>query len=206
MKKAFTMLELVFVIVILGILAFVFANGWERNTLREAADQIVSHIRYTQHLAMHDDKFDPRDATWYRERWQIRFRNLLGEIGYVIFSDRDQDANTNTNEIAVNPLNGGRLNGFLDEFKKGNLTASYGINNVLTSCLTNDGSLVTANLGSISFDALGRPYRGVSNATQPFQYLLAEDCNITLSNNRAQSVVITVRRETGYTSITSQNY
>ena len=62
MKKAFTMLELVFVIVIVGILSYFVSSSFQRNPLREAADQVVSHIRYTQHLAMIDDKFDPNDA------------------------------------------------------------------------------------------------------------------------------------------------
>ena len=68
MKKAFTMLELVLVIVIVGILSFALVNGWERNTLREAADQLVNHIRYTQHLAMQEDKFDPA-ATTANQPW-----------------------------------------------------------------------------------------------------------------------------------------
>ena len=65
MKKAFTMLELVFVIVIIGILAVVAMPSFQRDTLQEAGNQIISHIRYTQHLAMMDDKFNPADATWF---------------------------------------------------------------------------------------------------------------------------------------------
>ena len=56
-KKAFTMLELVFVIVVSGILAATFIPRFDRDNLQEAADQVISHIRYTQHLAMVDDKF-----------------------------------------------------------------------------------------------------------------------------------------------------
>ena len=90
MKKAFTMLELIFVIVIVGILSFIAASSFQRNTLREAADQLVSHIRYTQHLAMMDDKFDPNDNDWYLGRWQIVFANNSGSgdrWAYTIFSD-----------------------------------------------------------------------------------------------------------------------
>ncbi len=78
MKKAFTMLELVFVIVIVGILSFIAASSFQRNTLREAADQVVSHIRYTQHLAMTDDKFDPNEAQWFMRRWTLRFQQNVG--------------------------------------------------------------------------------------------------------------------------------
>ena len=92
MRKAFTMIELVFVIVIVGILSLVISSSFERNTLREAADQVVSHIRYTQHLAMVDDKFVPNPemskestqarreidvANWFMRRWTIRFQENL---------------------------------------------------------------------------------------------------------------------------------
>ena len=68
LRQAFTMLELVFVIVVVGILSYFVASSFQRNTVVEAADQITSHIRYTQHLAMSDSKFDTTDATCYRER------------------------------------------------------------------------------------------------------------------------------------------
>lgn len=133
MKKAFTMLELVFVIVIVGILSFVAASSFQRNTLREAADQVVGHIRYTQHLAMMDDKFVPSEEMssaptgsnsacisrgastnkkcnamfWYLGRWQIKFSNQW----YSIMADSvnsSYDGNPNASstniEIARDPL------------------------------------------------------------------------------------------------------
>ena len=57
-KKAFSLIELIFVIVIIGILSSVLVPRFDRPTLIEAAHQIISHIRYTQHLAMVDNKFD----------------------------------------------------------------------------------------------------------------------------------------------------
>jgi len=76
MKKAFSMLELVFIIVIIGILASVIIPRTETNPLRESAIKLLSHIRYTQHLAMVNDKFaSTGDANWYKKRWQIVFSN-----------------------------------------------------------------------------------------------------------------------------------
>ncbi|WP_300367295.1 prepilin-type N-terminal cleavage/methylation domain-containing protein, partial [Hydrogenimonas sp.] len=51
-KNAFTMLELIIVIVVVGILSAIMIPRFSDDKLREAADQIMSHIRYTQHLAM----------------------------------------------------------------------------------------------------------------------------------------------------------
>lgn len=204
MKKAFTMLELIFVIVLVGILSYFAASGFSRNSLREAADQVISHIRYTQHLAMMDDKFDANNSSWFIEKWQVRFRLLLGEYGYVVFSDKDHNKNADLNEVAIDPLSSKEIDGFRD-YGAANLTKKYGITDVASSCYANDGSLVTANKGVISFDSLGRPYNGVSNATAPLQYLMQNDCNITLGNSEG-NVTITITKETGYTYISSQNY
>jgi len=130
MKKAFTMLELVFVIMIVGILSYFVSSSFQRNPLREAADQVVSHIRYTQHLAMMDDKFVPNaemsketglaaktlEATeWYKGRWHIFFSTTAnGTISYSIISDSPKssyDGNPSANfnspysEVARDPLN-----------------------------------------------------------------------------------------------------
>jgi len=51
-KPAFTMLELVFVIVVIGILAAVTIPRFERDNAGEAAYQIARHIRLAQHHAL----------------------------------------------------------------------------------------------------------------------------------------------------------
>ena len=52
------MLELVFVIVIIGILAAAIIPRMDRDSIYEASEQLLSHIRYTQHLAMTDNIYD----------------------------------------------------------------------------------------------------------------------------------------------------
>lgn len=196
-RSAFTMLELVFVIVIIAILGVLALPSFDKNELELAAEQVASDIRYTQHLAMKSDKFDPSDSEWYKKRWQFRFRLLMGENGYVVFADDDKNRNSDDSEIAIEPSTGAPMNGFKDSFPAGNLTKRYKINSVDVSCKTNDGTLVTANRGVIAFDNLGRPYNGVTNATSSLQYLLKDDCNITLTSPKG-SIMLRVYPETGY--------
>jgi prepilin-type N-terminal cleavage/methylation domain-containing protein len=195
-RKAFTMLELVFVIVVVGILSYFAASGFQRNTAVEAADQIVSHIRYTQHLAMQDDKFDSTDATYYRERWQIRFTTDSSGTGhevYWIMSDRDHNGLlTDLSDYAKDPLDGTKyLSG---DTTLGNnrspaldLTAKYGINGIVYGCGQR-----------IFFDNLGRPYNDTTYpATAPNQNLITAICTIFITNG-TQSRTIEISPETGY--------
>lgn len=213
MKKAFTMLELVFVIVVVGILSFMAASRFERNTLYEAADQLVGHIRYTQHLAMVNDKFDPTDATWYRERWQIVFNsdaNTYNFDAYTIFSDGNKNANPNLtlNEVAINPLDskkyltGGYTGIILSDgvgaTQEMNLGKTYGITSVTLS-----SSCQFSGSKRISFDYLGRPLRGgPSGFTAAYQNnrRIVQQCQISLSNG-TDTLVIAIEPETGYTHI-----
>ncbi|NLY03804.1 MAG: prepilin-type N-terminal cleavage/methylation domain-containing protein, partial [Campylobacter sp.] len=113
--RAFTMLELIVVVIVVGILSVIVIPNFDRNTLFEASNQIVGHIRYTQHLAMNDDKFNPDDSTWFKDRWTIEFNNAdVNNIGsysgtswrYSVYSDFSgvKSGNLNSaNEVAKNP-------------------------------------------------------------------------------------------------------
>ncbi|WP_041666360.1 pilus assembly FimT family protein [Sulfurospirillum deleyianum] len=218
MKKAFTMLELVFVIVVVGIMAYVAVSSFSRNPLREAADQLVSHIRYTQHLAMMDDKFDLNDATWYRKRWQIRFSTAGGVQSYAIMSDINSDGNPNASvggiiEVAKDPLNpiqyliGTPTTSFFNNEKKEfmnqklDLTTTYGVTQI---AVAGGGTGSTAD--RILFDPLGRPYRGDTNAgnagviASSVDRVVTTPITITLRDGTT-NVIIAIEPETGYTHI-----
>ena len=200
MKKAFTMLELVFVIVAIGILAATVIPNTKTNPLQEAATQLVSHIRYTQHLAMVDDKFDSKDSNWSKKMWSIRFYNggnSDNEESYTIFSDKSGEGNPSLGEVAKDyenidrVLSGGCVGSTAlditgNTFKgkeKLNLGLSYGVNNISFS-----GG---CNQKVFTFDHLGRPMNG---------QLIKTICNITL-NSSDDNITIVIEPETGYSHI-----
>ena len=57
MKRAFTLFEVILVIVVIGILAAVVLPRLKSDRLNEAADLFINTLRYAQHLAMVDDKY-----------------------------------------------------------------------------------------------------------------------------------------------------
>lgn len=208
MKRfAFTMLELVFIIIIIGILAVLAMPNFKGNPLQIAAEQVASHIRYTQHLAMVDDKFDPNDPTWYLTKWQIRFRENSNDFYYAIYSDLNKNRNVNCNaatcdEPAIDPLTGQPLY-YLASRANENMILSeqYGITNIVVSCDTPDSSLYTTSLGVLAFDHFGRPYNGIGNSVSgPYDFLLTAPCSVSLVHPDGNAT-ITIHPETGYVSV-----
>jgi type II secretory pathway pseudopilin PulG len=211
-RTAFSMLELIFVIIVIGILAVLAIPNFGRDPLTEAANQIANHIRYTQHLAMADDRFDPTNSNWSSELWQIRFRQLNdinngseNEWFYEVFSDKSFDGDSTEAEEAKDPLTGeslgnGTLNNTVDDNKIINLTRKFGIKNVVISGGTN---IYGSTQPRIAFDNFGRPYRNaLPNSGDDWHTLvLTTDMNITLTGSDDQTAVVTVRPETGYVCV-----
>ncbi|MDR3346446.1 MAG: type II secretion system GspH family protein [Campylobacteraceae bacterium] len=217
---AFTIVELVFVIIVVGILSAILIPRMQSSRLYEAADQVTSHIRYTQHLAMMDDKFDPTggDANWFKKRWQIFFeQNDNKHWVYTIFSDDrilgiyngipDYNAADAIDELATNPqdtskrLTGGREDIPANIVTKAlNLSREYDINGIAFNAACNaDGAT------RITFDYLGRPMvRNVNGYASPYpdDRLLAsqnpDPCTITLTNGANENINITIQSETGF--------
>ena len=198
MKKAFTMLELVIVIVIIGILAATVAPAFQRDTSAEAAQQFVNHVRYTQHLAMVDDKFDPNNNNWFLSRWQIRL-NTHGT--YAIGSDANLDGTLVESELATNPLDSSkRLDGGLIASVDAR-SPELDLDNEYDAGVAFAAGCAGVNPLIITFDHLGRPLLGDISSdvvSYPANRLLRMDCNITFSGGSEGDVVVTITPETGY--------
>lgn len=222
MKKAFTMLELVVVIVVIGILAAMAIPRLERDNLAEAVDQIVSHIRYTQHLAMQDNRFNPNNTTWTRTRWSIGFTfanvcNRGNSLKYTIFQDINLSGNPNgIGEIARDPQDPARFmsagwNGieFLVPAQCPNTISKYDIQATFGIAAVRLAGCGAANALTISFDEFGRPMQVASTVAmngnpppRPYQRILNGNCVISLWQDPARIATITISPETGFITTT----
>lgn len=215
-KKAFSLLEVVIVIIVVAIISVTFTPKYERDHLTEASHQIISHIRYAQHLALIDNKFDPTDSNWYKRRWQIRFfkkttasKDGTSKWAYAVFSDKpnstgtyDGNPNATTGEVAIDPLNQTLISGgFTINYsnqktnKKTAIGETYGIDNVTFSHCGTGRRIV--------FDYLGRPMIGNPksyNAPYESGKILTQVCKITFSRGN-QNIKICIEPETGYAHI-----
>ena len=175
MKKAFTLLELVFVIVIAGILAFVLIPKSSDTKLLESANQLISHIRYAQQLALNNDQFDPNDKNWYKKMWRIEFEN---NGTYKVWRGNEAQSN----KIAPDPANPGQK---------------------LKDVQLKRGIIAKANK-KVIFDELGRVYSEQA-ATKSYEHKIDQNTTIKLCKGSASSdctgkehIKLSIEPETGY--------
>ncbi len=203
-RAAFTMMELTFVIVVVGILAVMAMSRFDRDLRQGAKDNILAAIRYTQHLALVDNKTDPRDAKWQQKLWTIRFSaDGDGRYFYTISSNADYDNQVDKNETAIDPINGKYIynlggDSTIDNDESPNLFLGkkYGVDSV-----TFGGGCSGST--HIAFDHLGRPFSsGIFSSVAPFAGYMTTDCTITVGfeDTSINDIVFTIEKETGAVS------
>lgn len=222
MKGAFSLLELAFVIVILGVVLGVakFYFVADKN-LALAAKQIQNDLAYTRNLALMQAAFRAFDTSvakdeWFKARWQVYFIRSKSatndEQTYTIFLDKNGDGNANLGknelnldrEIAVDILNAKKLmnsgqSGVIskdDERANArfNIEKKFGVKAV-------EFRGACAGATRVIFDEFGRLYSPLKNANAPYEKLLFHKnapCVIRLKNAQEQSICIVLDTLSGY--------
>jgi len=217
-KSAFTMIELIFVIVVLGILSSLAMGRMDRDLKQEAAETILSHIRLTQQLALRDNKHrSDNDTKWQKAYWRFEYGKCSGtnEYYYRVGSDRDMDGFIDKSESAINPVDGKYLYSFNtcnslqdDESPTVLLGKKFGIKDIKKYGGCNQ-------VQHIAFDYLGRPHHQVASySSANFSKIMNKDCRLKfemstdINNdgvvNSDDSFTIKILAQTGYAFIVGE--
>jgi len=202
LKKSFSYIELIFILVIIAIISAQFIPKNLNNNLDQAASKIIIHLKHTKYQAMIDNRFNHNDAFWFRERWTLKFQNCSKNIGglyYVVYSDKNHGGHINKSETLKDPLTQKWLYSNYDcdasfnESKDILLTKEYGVTKVDVSCNR------TSTIGQISFGYDGKVYTKLgTKSNDAFNNELKEQCIITLYDKSNNNVSILIEPNTGY--------
>lgn len=176
MKKAFTMIELVIAIVIIGILSTIAIQKLHTNTLTSAAKSVINDLRYLQYLALNNDIYDG-SKTYTSKRWQFKQHCVANEIssgkpvcktnpnqGYTIFSDKagGSTGNPDESELVTDYLEsdkylGAKYSGIVitkkDFPNRTDVTKTFGIKDIKIFYIKKDGRF--GSTSKIYFNELG---------------------------------------------------
>ncbi len=201
-KKSFSLLELIFIIVIISIVSIQFLPKNYKSNLSQAANKIIIHLKNTRYQAMLDNKFDDTDNLWFRKRWTLKFLRCSKSIGglyYVVYSDSNKGGNINKSETLKDALTQKWLYSNYDcdasynESKDILLTKEYGVSKVDVSCNS------TSTIGQFSFGYDGKMYTKLSTiANEPYKYELKVPCIITLYDKSDNNISISIEPNTGF--------
>lgn len=197
-KKSFSMIEILFVIVLISIVSSLILTTKELPKLNYASQKLTLYLNYTRYIAFLDNKFDIEDPEWEKKRWTLKFQRCTNsEDGFyfVVYSDRSGDtAHFKKEECLKDPLNQKYLYSQSDcvathdESKNILLTKEYGVKKIEVSCNT------TSALGQISFGNDGKIYSQLGTDIKE----ITQTCLIKIYDKNNNSKTITVEPKTGY--------
>jgi len=209
-KNAFTMVELVLVIVVLGILAALAIPRMDRDRSQEASDTLLSAIRYAQHMAINDYREQPEDSEWQKSFWQFRVERCSDSSGmfFMVGADKDKGGDINKSEAALDPSNGKPMYWNNSDCSDGGdgtvsenifISKKFGVDDI-------DGSGGCSDIQHIGFDHLGRPHVSFRNSDTPdYSTYMSSDCTFTFTIKGEDNISIVIESETGYAYIKDQN-
>lgn len=213
-KRSFSLIEIIIVIVIISILSLFFAPKFENNSLDIGVNRIINDLEITRMLALNSDTFDTEDSNYYKKRWQLIFSKSNYSEGYYAYTIFFDDAggssgNPDIDEIAKNPTDETKLlsGGFSGVLKTSDIRATkemnvgkeYGIVDVKF-----EGGCKYYTSRRIGFDEFGRPLVGnISKYSRAYQRVMKNECQITLCADEDcdKNRVIIIEPYTGYVRI-----
>jgi hypothetical protein len=202
MKKAFSLLEILLIISLLGFLYTAFIPKTRVNKIDELTNRLVLQLKQVRYQALIDNKYNDLDVYWHKKRWTFKFfrcRKDVGGMYYSIYSDNNASGHPSIEDSLKDSLN--LKNIYSTNHCKENtnnskyvlLSKNFNIKSVSISC--NE----TSSLGQLSFSSNGKIYSKLSNIpNDTSSYEIKNNCNIKLIDNFDEERNIVLESNTGY--------
>jgi len=202
MKKSFTLLELILMIVLLGFLYTSFIPKVKVSKIDDLTNRLVLYLKQTRYQSLINDKFSNSDNLWHKKRWTLKFfrcRETIGGIYYVIYSDKNASGHPGIDDSLKDSLtlkNIYSTNSCTENIKNSKyvlISQNFNIRTVNISC--NE----TSSLGQLSFGNDGKIYSKLSaNENDFISYEIINNCKIELSDIFNEKRTIQLESKTGY--------
>lgn len=205
MKKSFSLLELIFSLLLLTLLYSMFIPKNQINKLDEITSKLETYLNYTRYKALVDNKYDEENDLWFKKRWSLKFfrcRSSVGGIYFSIYSDKNLSGHPSSIDSLKDPLTNKNIYSSnyctesIENSKYVLLTKNYNISDIEMSCNSTD------SLGQISFGSDGKVYSRLSNLeNEENEYEIKEACYIKLIDKKENKKEIVVNPRTGLSKI-----
>lgn len=202
MKKSFSLLELIFVILLLSITINIIIPKSTSSKIDEITIKLTQYLIQTRLQALIDDKHEIDNNLWHKKRWTLKFfrcRSSVGGLYYSIYSDKNFSGHPSAQDSLKDSLTGKNIysSNFCMENEQNSkyvlLTKLYGVIDVNVSCNN------TTSLGQLSFGSYGKVYSKLSNSeNEESEYEIYKPCEIKLIDKYGEIRRIIVENETGY--------
>ena len=203
-RVAFSMIELIMVIVVMGILSALAMPQLDSDTRIGARDNIYSALQFTRNLALIDNRTNPEEDKWQQELWTIAFSSSSKGETYSIGSNQNYENGFSQKECAIDPANGkyfyaSNVGKDIGENQSPNvfLGINFGVDKVLFS----DGC---SGAKHIAFDNLGRPFVGSTFSKKPlYSKVMTRDCKmiVKFKDTDLEDLEFSIKKETGFVEI-----
>lgn len=201
-KNAFSIFELILIIILISIITILFNFKKPVNKLELATNRLALYLKEVRYKALINDKYNKDDSLWHKKRWTLKFfrcSKKIGGIYYVIYSDKNETGHPSANESLQDPLtkkaiyssNRCEIDNKYSKYTL--LTQEYDIDKVSISCNS------TSSLGQLSFGNDGKVYTKLSSYEGEYdEYELKEKCRIKLIDKDKNFREIEIVPKTGY--------
>ena len=202
MKKSFSFLEMIIVLLLITLLYTQFIPKNEINKLNEITTRLSLYITYLRYKAMVNNKYDDEDTLWHKKRWTLKFfrcRDDKDGIYFTIYSDKNKTGHPSVEDSLKDPLTNKNI--YSSNYCKENnanskyvlLTKNFDIENVNISCNN------TSSLGQLSFGNDGKVYSRLSNyENESEEYEIKSPCEIKLRTKNGEEGTLLIENLTGY--------